>query len=278
MSYLDKNLSNHGIDVAFLEGEVTNVDSRIPNPVRCLPFTVVTYLEPSPEKEWKGCACVFPEGEYYSETSACWIIPPYCRHQFLRLDERHISTWGHFDFMISQGLDLMHFYNVPRYVTGEKARKIRDLLLCCHKNKKKDPVSICAAKGAQYQLLSEILECSTFFHGCPEDIFDPFFAGILQYIREHLNRSVKLDDVAGFAGLSRSSLEKKFRAAAGVSPGEFILRSRLREAAWMLRSTAMSSKEIAAATGFADVYSFSKAFRRKFHRPPIHFRNEKLFS
>lgn len=278
MSDFTKNLSNHGIDITFLDGEVTIVDSALPSQERCLPFTVISYLAPSPEEEWNGCACVFPEGRYHSESAACWIIPPYCRHQFLRLDKKHVSTWGHFEFMIGKDLDLMHFYNAPRYVTGEKAGKIRDLLLCCHKNRDTDPVAICAAKGAQYQLLSEVLGCSTLLQGYPEDIFNPFFAGVFQFIRDHLNTHITLDDVAAFAGLSRSSLEKKFRAVVGVSPGEFILRSRLREAAWMLRTTSMTSQEIAEATGFADVYSFSKAFRRKFHRPPIRFRNEKIFS
>lgn len=278
MSYWNENLSDYGINIKFLCGDVTPVDHSLPNSERCLPFTVLTYQEPAPGTAWHGCGCICPEGEYFSAEPACWIIPPYCRHQFRRLDRLHISTWGHFEFTIGCELDLMHFYEVPRFVSGEKALMLKELLKKCHRPAEYSPAAVCAGKGAQYQLLAEVLECSKLLQGSPEEVFNPFFNGIFQYIRKNLNRPVSLDEVAAFAGLSRSSLEKKFRAAIGVSPGEFILRSRLREAAWMLRSTAMTAKEIAEATGFADVYTFSKAFQRKFHRPPICFRKEKIFS
>ena len=211
MSYWNENLSDYGINIKFLCGDVTPVDHSLPNSERCLPFTVLTYQEPVPGTAWHGCGCICPEGEYFSAEPACWIIPPYCRHQFRRLDRLHISTWGHFEFTIGCELDLMHFYEVPRFVSGEKALVLKELLKKCHRPAEYSPAAVCAGKGAQYQLLAEVLECSKLLQGSPEEVFNPFFNGIFQYIRKNLNRPVSLDEVAAFAGLSRSSLEKKFR-------------------------------------------------------------------
>lgn len=277
MSEINKILSDHVIESVFLTGDVTMVDEKTPLGKRCLPFTVISCIFPHPEERWNGCGCIFPEGEYFSKKPACWIVPPYCRHEFIRYDRLHISTWGHFEFTIGNGIDLLHFYNVPRFVTGKKAENLQDLLLESYCSKEKDPVSRCRGKGAQYRILSEILGSSTPLARGIEEVFDPFFTGICQYIKENLQRRISLDELASFAGLSRSSLEKKFRHAAGVSPGEFILRFRLREGAWMLRSSSMTHKEIAEAVGFADVYTFSKAFQRKFNRPPGKFRKEKIY-
>ena len=102
------------------------------------------------------------------------------------------------------------------------------------------------------------------------------FLPLLEYIRAHLAESPGLDRLAREFGTSRSSLEKKFRKAFGVSIGKFLLNSRLAEAAKLLRDESVSCAEAADATGFANQFAFSKAFRKAFQLSPQEYRRNRV--
>ena len=61
---------------------------------------------------------------------------------------------------------------------------------------------------------------------------------------------------------------RMFRRLTGVTPHQFILRARLREAAARLRLWESKIIEIALASGFGDVSNFNRAFRAEFGVPP----------
>lgn len=79
-------------------------------------------------------------------------------------------------------------------------------------------------------------------------------------------------EIAGELGVHRVHLARRFRAAFGLSPGEYVRRCRLDRARRMLRGSAAPLAEIAAAAGFADQSHFSNAFRKQFGTSPRAFR------
>ncbi len=81
-----------------------------------------------------------------------------------------------------------------------------------------------------------------------------------------------MEALARTAGMSRSRLERAYRAAFGGAPWEHVLRLRVREAEALLRHTRLSVAEIAERTGFGDAAYFSAAFRRHTGRPPVALR------
>ena len=132
---------------------------------------------------------------------------------------------------------------------------------------------VCRLKRAEFELLELILEQSEPRLGL-QNFRTAYldFLPLLEFIRAHLAESPGLDRLAREFGTSRSSLEKRFRKAFGISIGRFLLNSRLAEAAKLLRDASVSCAETADATGFANQFAFSKAFRKAFQLSPQEYR------
>lgn len=78
--------------------------------------------------------------------------------------------------------------------------------------------------------------------------------------------------LASIAGMSRSAFAREFSHAFGMSPMEFVAKTRLHNAAEMLRSTNMPVKVIAASIGFSSRSHFSRAFRDGYGADPSAYR------
>lgn len=74
--------------------------------------------------------------------------------------------------------------------------------------------------------------------------------------------------LAADAGQSPFHFLRMFRRITGVTPHQFILRARLREAAARLRLCESKIIEVALASGFGDVSNFNHAFRAEFGVAP----------
>jgi AraC-like DNA-binding protein len=97
--------------------------------------------------------------------------------------------------------------------------------------------------------------------------FDPVVCQACEHIREHLNESIKLADLARAVHRSPSRLAHRFREATGVPPRRFILWCRLRAAAEKAMR-GWSLTEAAHAAGFADSAHLSRTFRSMFGIAP----------
>ncbi|HOX07753.1 MAG TPA: AraC family transcriptional regulator [Planctomycetota bacterium] len=81
------------------------------------------------------------------------------------------------------------------------------------------------------------------------------------YLEEHLTEPVALAEIAEHLGVSVSSLSHRYKTETGETP--MAARSRLAlNAARALLLKGAALKQIAAETGFCDVYHLSKAFKR----------------
>ena len=78
--------------------------------------------------------------------------------------------------------------------------------------------------------------------------------------------------VAKKLGLSYETFRKKFREAAGFSPGHYLLDSRIDRAAALLHQGRFTIKEIAQQMDFCDEFYFSRCFKRRFGQSPRAFR------
>ena len=92
---------------------------------------------------------------------------------------------------------------------------------------------------------------------------DAVLASALRYIRDHSGEPLGVDDIAGACGVSRSSLERRFRAALGRGPLAELIRVRVEHAKRLLAETPLPVKQIARAAGFHDTRHLSVTFRGK---------------
>jgi AraC family transcriptional regulator, activator of mtrCDE len=81
-------------------------------------------------------------------------------------------------------------------------------------------------------------------------------------------RAWTLDALAAEARVSRATLVRIFRKAAGLAPLAFLSELRLELARHRLASTNVSLAKLAAEVGYDSESSFARAFRRRFRLSP----------
>ncbi len=92
------------------------------------------------------------------------------------------------------------------------------------------------------------------------------------WLEAHSTESVDLEGTARQAGLSPFHFLRVFARVLGVTPHQYLLRSRLRHAARLLADEARSITDVALDVGFADLSNFVRTFRRAAGVSPRSFR------
>jgi len=103
-------------------------------------------------------------------------------------------------------------------------------------------------------------------------ISDPVVARARRFIRENSRSGIEVSDVLAWSGVSRSTLERRFRAALGCSPHDEITRSRIARVKVLLRDTTRSVRQIAEDAGFDHPEYLMVQFKRETGQTPTEWR------
>ena len=87
--------------------------------------------------------------------------------------------------------------------------------------------------------------------------------------------AVDYERVAEDLGMADVTFRRRFRAATGAPPHEYVLQSRVAEARRLLGETDVPIKSIAQQLGYSDVYFFSRQFKKFAGVPPALFRKSR---
>jgi AraC-like DNA-binding protein len=75
---------------------------------------------------------------------------------------------------------------------------------------------------------------------------------VIEYMRQSLPRQIELNELAALVGLSQWHFARAFKASTGLSPYQWQLDARIKDAQDLLLGTPMTLEAVASATGFAD--------------------------
>jgi transcriptional regulator GlxA family with amidase domain len=92
------------------------------------------------------------------------------------------------------------------------------------------------------------------------------------WMEAHAHEPIELEHAASVAGLSAFHFLRIFAQVLGVTPHQYLLRSRLRHAARLLADGARSITDIAFDVGFGDLSNFVRTFHRAAGVSPRGFR------
>ena len=92
------------------------------------------------------------------------------------------------------------------------------------------------------------------------------------WIDAQSNRQIELQDAAAQAGVSPFHFLRLFSSVLGVTPHQYLVRSRLRHAARLLADDERAVTDIAYDVGFADLSNFVRTFHRAAGVSPLKFR------
>ena len=116
------------------------------------------------------------------------------------------------------------------------------------------------ASAMIYAMLMKLLEYSggTGAGG----IGNPMVDRAIQYIQTHLTEKLSVEEIAASTGYSPSYFSHMFTEETGLSPYQFVLKSRLDQAQQLLKTTRLTVQEIAFQCGFNSAANFCYTFRR----------------
>ena len=92
---------------------------------------------------------------------------------------------------------------------------------------------------------------------------------VRRHLEQHLAEAAEIPRLAALARMSAGHFQRQFKRVTGLSPVQYLHRLRIRAAQTLLRTSALSCKEIAARVGFRDPAYFSRLVRRHTGRPPL---------
>lgn len=94
----------------------------------------------------------------------------------------------------------------------------------------------------------------------------------IQYMQENYQEPLRLDEIAKAAYISRSELCRSFQRTINMTPMEFLMQYRIRQAAALLKNRALRILDIAEMTGFCSPSHFGSYFHKYMGCTPGEYR------
>ena len=104
----------------------------------------------------------------------------------------------------------------------------------------------------------------------------PFFeiTRVVDYIREHHQQPITVEQLSQLIDLSPRQLRRKFRDVFGMSVQDFLMKTRIQAASDALANCGESISEIAQRFGFCDQSAFAQQFRKHMGLTPLRYRRK----
>ena len=107
-----------------------------------------------------------------------------------------------------------------------------------------------------------------------EGIRDLVVESAIEFLNGNFCNKITLPDISAASGISYVQFSRRFKAAVGITPFEYLANLRLSHAQRLLANTELTVKEIAPLCGFENEYYFSNFFKKYKNISPSHFRAE----
>ena len=98
-----------------------------------------------------------------------------------------------------------------------------------------------------------------------------------EYARTHLHRPISVNDLARAGECSTAGVHRQFQSFEAMAPGRWLARLRAQRSAFLLRTTTLAVREVAAQVGFEDPFHFSRFFKRQMGVSPREYRTSHEF-
>lgn len=123
-----------------------------------------------------------------------------------------------------------------------------------------------------FHLLSEMLECSANEIVKEKIPSDRYVDICCEYVKFNYMKKITANDLAKVAMIEYSYLFRLFKAKFGISPGEYVINYKMRNAARLLKESDIGISETAAMVGYEDRAAFSKIFKKHYGVSPKNYK------
>lgn len=237
----------------------------------------------------EGCLEVKYEDELLMlEKGDVWLVPPFVSHSIeagssdsirlaILIDLKLMDGWE------QQAIQRLDFGNIlertdmySRHWAPDVVRKVRNLIEAMYKEYTDRTI---AWNFAVKTLLNQLfLQMIREMPAGGEKHLSPgaeMMKTILSYISLHYCGEITLKGCADEAGFHPNYLSRYFREQMGITFQEYIKKLRIDRAKWLLQNEKMSITEVLFQSGFRDIKTFNKLFKKECGVTPTEFRKSK---
>lgn len=203
-------------------------------------------------------------------------IPPDVRHRSEFVTPgTSISRWLHFSILLCGYVDLFSLYDPPITFDGSRAARLGEIIEQLVRLRTEDDsiTAMLRRKVLEFELATIIVSAST-----PREQNHIRLAQLerivpaLEAIRGDLAAPHTRDTLAAQVHLSPSRFAAVFKDATGLAPMEYLQKSRIQRAEYLLRQSTATIEQIAAQVGYHDPFYFSRLFKDQVGMSPSQFR------
>jgi AraC family transcriptional regulator len=98
---------------------------------------------------------------------------------------------------------------------------------------------------------------------------------VLGFIDQHLNETIRVEDLSQVVGLSKNYFSRSFRRSFGEAPYAYLIRRRVEHARHQMLTSDIALSEVALVCGFADQAHFCRHFRQSVGASPAAWRRQR---
>lgn len=124
------------------------------------------------------------------------------------------------------------------------------------------------------KLLNKFVNENKHLTGFLAALKEPSLHKILQLIHKYPEKQWTLEKIGEVVGMSRATVQRKFKDRLGVSPIMYLSSWRMAKAYQMLKHSNLTLERIADAIGYSDSHSFRTAFKRHYGFTPSSLRGK----
>lgn len=238
------------------------------------PFTLVSYIS-------KGRMVIeTKEGAYPVHAGEAVIVPAHIRHKITILQDMTLSHWLNINFTLFEHFQVFDLIETPLVSPPEIGMQIGKLHEGMTGQIAVDQIDpdmslyhMAKVKKQGFELLELILSISHYHIADMNDIskyqrFQPVF----MHIDNHLDRKIKVSELAELLHLSDSHFYKEFKESFDMSPLQYIQMQRLKRSQYLLATTHLTIDEIASQVGYRDTSQFVRFFKLKYGSSPSQYK------
>lgn len=126
----------------------------------------------------------------------------------------------------------------------------------------------------QVQVFNQLQSIKTVKNETQRDLCRRVLKG-KEFIDSHYTETLTIETIARTAGMSEYHFFRLFKQMMGLTPYQYILSNRLKTAVLLLKAD-YSVSDVAISMGFADIFSFSKAFKKHYGVSPTTYYSTKF--
>lgn len=231
----------------------------------------------------------YEEEEYHLHSGDIWIVPPFASHSIgkgaencerlaILLDLKLMGTWTkgreEWNWLQDELNKIDLFSGHWSFETKEKAETIIKNLYreYCNKPYAWQLAMKSLISSLVLTAVREMPRRETALQG--KQVFK--MKNILEYIALHYCSDLTLRGCAEAVGFNSAYLSRYFSSHMGITFQEYVKRLRIDRAKWLLLTERMPITEICYQSGFRDVKTFNKLFKKECGKSPTEFKKSML--